>query len=113
MTEDARLLSWADLDFAQVRPGIAGATSDSEQLTVTVYRYEPGSRWEEHRHDEDQVTAVVEGGEIEFTAAGKSLRLAPGQLALLPGGTPHAAAVPPDSAPVVTINVWRRRWRSP
>jgi hypothetical protein len=32
---------FGDRDFTQVRPRISGATEDTEQLTVTVYRYEP------------------------------------------------------------------------
>jgi hypothetical protein len=29
---------FGDRDFTQVRPRISGATEDTEQLTVTVYR---------------------------------------------------------------------------
>jgi quercetin dioxygenase-like cupin family protein len=104
---DSTVVGWLDQDFTEVRPGIHGATIDSEQLTVTVYRYEPGSTWEEHAHPEDQVTTVVQGGEIEFTVGGESVTLSPGQLALIPGGLPHSARTGPEE--VVAVNVWRLR----
>ena len=58
-------------DWTEVRPGIFGATVDTEQLTVTVYRYEPGCEWETHEHPEDQVTFVAEGGTVDFVVDGR------------------------------------------
>ena len=104
---DPLLVDWLDQEFSEVRPGIHGATIHAEQLTVTVYRYEPHSTWEEHAHPEEQVTTVVKGGEIEFTVAGESVRLSPGKLAVIPGGTPHSAQNGDEE--VVAVNVWRLR----
>ena len=106
---DALKLRWDDQDFTEVRPGIRGATRETEQLTVTMYVYEPGCAWETHAHPEDQITFVHEGGEVVFVVDGAPVRMTPGDLAILPGGTPHSATVAPDGARVVTINVWRRR----
>jgi quercetin dioxygenase-like cupin family protein len=106
---EALALDWADQEFTEVRPGIFGATIDSEQLTVTVYRYEPGCAWEEHRHPEDQVTCVLEGGTVDFVVAGRPVPLSAGALAVIPGGTPHSASVPAGGERVVTLNVWRLR----
>ncbi len=103
----ARTIDWADQAFAEVRPGIFGATVHTPQLTATLYRYGPGTSWEEHQHPQDQVTTVLEGA-IDFVVAGRPVHLAAGQLALLPGGTPHAATVP-ESAPAVTLNVFTHR----
>lgn len=98
-------------DFSEVRPGIFGATIDTEQLTVTVYRYEPGCAWEEHAHPEDQVTFVAEGGTVDFVVDGRPSPLGPGEFAVIPGGVPHSASVAADGATVVTLNVWRLRRR--
>jgi quercetin dioxygenase-like cupin family protein len=111
MLEQALALRWDEQEFTEVRPRIFGATIDTEQLTVTVYRYEPGCAWEEHSHPEDQVTCVVDGGTVEFVVDGRPTPLSPGQLALIPGGVPHSASVPADAQRVVTINVWRLRNR--
>ncbi len=99
--------AWLEQSFAEVRPAIRGSRTDMEQLTVSVYRYGPGSEWETHSHPEDQVTVIVQGGTIEFVVDGEPLVLRPGDVALLPGGVPHSARTGDEE--VVSINVWRRR----
>ena len=111
MLAEALALRWDEQDFTEVRPGIFGATIDTAQLTVTVYRYEPGCSWEEHSHPEDQVTFIARGGTVEFVVGGRPAPLGPGQLAVIPGGVPHAASVRNDGERVVSINVWRLRPR--
>jgi len=98
-------------DFSEVRPGIFGSTIDTEQLTVTVYRYEPGCAWETHEHHEDQVTFVASGGVVDFVVDGEPAPMGPGELAVIPGGVPHSATVRDDGETVVTLNVWRLRNR--
>jgi quercetin dioxygenase-like cupin family protein len=104
-------MHWSEQDFTEVRPGIFGATVDTEQLTVTVYRYEPGCEWETHAHPEDQVTTVIEGGTVAFVVDGEPASLGPGEMAVIPGGVPHSATVAADGERVVTLNVWRLRRR--
>jgi quercetin dioxygenase-like cupin family protein len=104
-------MRWQELDFSEVRPGIFGATIDTEQLTATVYRYEPGCAWETHEHREDQVTCVIEGGMVDFVVDGEPAPLGPGEMAVIPGGVPHSATVAADGERVVTLNVWRLRRR--
>jgi quercetin dioxygenase-like cupin family protein len=111
MLAQALALDWANQEFTEVRPGIFGATIDTEQLTVTVYRYEPGCAWETHEHPEDQVTCVIEGGTVDFVVDGRPTSLSAGQLAVIPGGIPHSATVAADGERVITINVWRLRTR--
>jgi quercetin dioxygenase-like cupin family protein len=103
---DPFTVDWSALEFSEVRPGIWGATVHTPQLTVTYYRYEAGSSWEEHSHAEDQVTSVIDG-EIDFTVAGEPVHLVTGQLAALPGGVPHSAQVGPRE--VRTLNVYTSR----
>src|SRR3954465_5652712 len=92
-------------DWSEVRPGIFGATVDTEQLTVTVYRYEPGCAWETHQHPEDQGPVVAGGGPAAFVGAGRPVPLSPGQLAVIPGDVPHSATVPAGGERVITLNV--------
>ena len=101
-----QLIDWDEQPFDEVRPGIFGATVHTPQLTATLYRYSPGSSWEEHQHPQDQITTVLEGA-IDFVVAGEPVHLEAGQLATLPGGTPHSAATPPAGA--VTLNVFTHR----
>src|SRR3954449_7940623 len=100
---------WSEREAAEIRAGIFGATEDTAQLTVTVYRYEPGCAWETHAHAEDQVTFVAAGGAVALVVGGEPRPLSAVELAIIPGGVPHSASVPADGEPVVTLNVWRLR----
>ena len=104
--EEPQVISWSAQEFDEVRPGIFGATIHTPQLTATLYRYEPGSSWEEHRHPEDQITTVLRGS-IDFVVAGELVSLEVGQLAALPGDTPHSATVGDEGCE--TLNVWTSR----
>lgn len=106
-----RAVDWDQQEFTEVRPGIFGATVHTPQLTATLYRYGAGARWEEHQHPQDQITQVL-AGTIDFVVAGRPVRLESGQLAALPGGTPHSARVPQDG-PAVTLNVFTHREAPP
>jgi quercetin dioxygenase-like cupin family protein len=106
----AQTIDWEQQEFTEVRPGIFGATVHTPQLTATLYRYQAGSSWEEHEHPQDQITTVLEGV-IDFVVDGEPVRLGPGQLAALPGGTPHSASVP--ERPAVSLNVFTHRDRPP
>jgi quercetin dioxygenase-like cupin family protein len=105
-------IDWSEQEFAEVRPGIFGATVHTPQLTATLYRYGAGSSWEEHDHPQDQITTVLEG-EIDFVVAGEPVHLRAGQLATLPGHTPHSATVPNGENGAVTLNVFTHRDRTP
>ena len=110
MDDDPRTIDWSEQQFEEVRPGIFGATVHTPQLTATLYRYGAGSSWEEHQHPQDQVTTIV-SGTIDFVVDGRPVTLAEGQLALLPGGTPHSATV--GDEPVVSLNVFTHREAPP
>jgi quercetin dioxygenase-like cupin family protein len=99
-------IDWAEQPFTEVRPRIFGATVHTPQLTATLYRYGGGTSWEEHSHPQDQVTIVLEGV-VDFVVDGAPVRLTTGQLATLPGGTPHSATVPEPGA--VSLNVFTHR----
>jgi quercetin dioxygenase-like cupin family protein len=105
-------IDWSEQEFAEVRPGIFGATVHTPQLTATLYRYGAGSTWEEHHHPQDQITTVLEG-EIDFVVAGEPVHLEAGQLATLPGNTPHSATVAEVGAGAVTLNVFTHREHTP
>jgi len=104
-------IDWDAREFTEVRPGIFGSTVHTPQLTATLYRYGPGSSWEDHQHPQDQITMVLDGV-IDFVVDGANVRLTKGQMATLPGGTPHSATVPAAGS-AVTINVFTYRESTP
>jgi quercetin dioxygenase-like cupin family protein len=103
----ATRIRWDPEALVEMRPGVWGATVESEQLTITLYKYEPGSSWESHSHPEDQVTIVVEGGPIHFESGGECIPMSEGESVLIPGGTTHAATLG-DTA-TVTLNIFPPR----
>ncbi len=109
--EEPQKIDWDAQEFAEVRPGIFGATVHTPQLTATLYRYGAGSEWEEHQHPQDQITQVISGA-IDFVVDGQAVHMSTGQLAALPGGIPHSATVPADG-PAVTLNVFTHREAPP
>lgn len=111
-THRPRTIDWDAEQFREVRPGIFGATVHTPQLTATLYRYGPGTSWEEHHHPQDQITTVLEG-EIDFVVDGAAVHLVAGQLATLPGETPHSATVPAAGIGAVTLNVFTHREHTP
>ena len=111
MSNAPRRVVWDEEEFTEVRPGVLGATVHTPQLTATLYRYAPGSSWEQHQHPQDQVTTVLEGA-IDFVVDGRPVHLSAGETAALPGGTAHSATVP-ESGSCVTINVLTSRPEPP
>lgn len=108
--DQPQVIDWDREQFSEARPGIFGATVHTPQLTAILYRYEPGSSWEEHQHAQDQTTTVLEGA-VDFIVGGTAVHLTPGQLATIPGGVAHSATVPETGA--VTLNVLTRREQAP
>ena len=103
-------IDWDEQEFAEVHPGIFGATVHTPNLTATLYRYDAGSSWETHAHPQDQMTYVISGA-IDFVVDGTPVRLTASQLAL-PGGVPHSATVPASEG-AVSLNVFTYRERPP
>jgi len=110
--ESPRLIDWSERDFDEARPGILGTTVHTPQLTATLYRYDPGSAWEEHRHPQDQITTALLGT-VDFVVDGQPVCLSAGQLATLPAGTPHSATLPVSGVGAVTLNVFTHREAPP
>lgn len=84
--------SWKDLPEEEVFPGIFRQALVTASSTIVRYVYHPGCDFPVHSHPEEQVT-IVHSGEIEFTVDGQPVVLREGQVAVIPGGTPHGARV--------------------
>jgi len=96
------LTAWASLPAEEVVPGIQRQTVHGERQSLVRYWYAPGSVFPVHAHPEEQITAVL-SGRIRFEVGGETLELGPGEVAVIPGGTPHGAIVVGDEA-VETLN---------
>jgi quercetin dioxygenase-like cupin family protein len=63
---------------------------EAEGFAVWSWSDPPGRDYAPHSHEHDECLWVV-AGEITFGAAGRALRLCPGDRLLLPRGTVHTA----------------------
>lgn len=107
-----RALSWADIPAQEVYPGITRQVIHGERQTLVRYVYQPGSVFPQHRHPQEQVTAVL-SGQIAFDIAGERRVLRAGEVAIIPGDVPHGAEVVGDAV-VETLNTLSpRRETSP
>ena len=91
----SRRLSWRAVPAELVRPGIERRVVHGDQQTMVRYLYAPGSVFPVHAHPQEQVTLVIRG-HIRFDMAGESIELGPGDVAVIPGNTPHGAEVVGD-----------------
>jgi quercetin dioxygenase-like cupin family protein len=60
-----------------------------KHVMMTYFEVDPGTRFERHQHEGEQITSVVEG-ELMFEINGAVVRLGPGEVIAIPAGTPHA-----------------------
>lgn len=96
------LTRWSAIPAEQVFPGVTRQTIQAANQTLIRYVYLPGAVFPDHHHPEEQVTAVLTG-QIEFTVAGESYLLGPGDVATIPSNVPHGAKVI-GSLTVETLN---------
>jgi quercetin dioxygenase-like cupin family protein len=95
-------VSWDALPVSEPLPGVQSQTVHGERQTVVRYRYAAGSIFPTHTHSQEQITVVLSGA-IAFLVDGQRIVLGPGQVILIPGGTPHGAEVV-GTEPVESIN---------
>ena len=95
-------VNWADVPAETVYPGITRQVVQGARQTLVRYVYQPGAVFPRHQHPQEQITAVLSGA-IEFEVAGERHRLGAGEVAVIPGDTPHGARVLGDDV-VETLN---------
>jgi len=75
-----------------LRPDVPGARMWAvglDRVLMTYFEVDPGTRFDRHQHDGEQITSVVEG-ELLFEIDGAVVRVGPGEAIAIPPGTPHA-----------------------
>jgi quercetin dioxygenase-like cupin family protein len=103
--------AWDSVEVTEVFPGIFRQAIVTRESTVVRYTYHPGCVFPVHQHPEEQVT-IVHTGLIDFEVGGMQVTLRAGQVAVIPGGTPHGARVTGDEV-VVTDNFIASAHRAP
>lgn len=79
----------AEIPEREIVPGYRAKFIHAQDMTLAYWEVEAGAPLPEHSHPHDQIANVLEG-EFELIVAGESRQLVPGQVAIIPGGTPHS-----------------------
>lgn len=80
----------ADLTSREVAPGCHARFVHTDNLTLSYWDLEEGAVLRDHAHPHEQICTVIDG-ELELTVAGETRLMTRGQVAVIPGGTAHAA----------------------
>jgi len=85
------VLKYADMPITHFRPGGERRLGYTDHLMIVVADFSDGPQAQPdplHSHPHEQVSYVIEG-EINFVMEGKTTRLGPGDMFLVPSGVPH------------------------
>ena len=82
-------LSPNDLARKEPIPGFVGRFAHGVTMTVVQWTIKAGAELPEHAHPHEQVSHVLEG-EFEMTIDGRTERLEPGAVAIVPPNVTHS-----------------------
>lgn len=80
-------------DVLRLKSNIPGVNMWAVALNKVMFTYfeiEPGATFEEHIHESEQITYVLDG-DLYFTIADRTVRVGPGEAIAIPSNVPHAA----------------------
>ncbi len=112
MAERASTMNWSEIPSEDVYAGITRQVVQGQRQTLVRYVYQPGSVFPMHQHPQEQITAVL-SGEIEFNVDGAIATLGAGDVAIIPGDTPHGARVIGDVVVETLNNLSPKREQAP
>lgn len=85
----------ADLPERDVFPGFHGRVVHSGAMTFAWWRIDAGAALPEHHHEHEQVVNVL-AGTFELVVEGQPMRLAAGEVAVIPPGAAHSGQAVTD-----------------
>jgi len=93
---------------ARVYEGLVRQTVHGERMTASHYVMQPGSRFPEHKHDQEQM-ALVLVGHVNFHVEGRTFRVDAGYLIVIEPNVVHDAESGKDGAEIVSFVAPARR----
>ena len=93
-------------DVLRLREDVPGAKMWAVSLEKTMFTYfevEPGSRFDTHSHESEQITMVLDGT-LYFEVEGEILSVGPGEVVAIPSDVPHAVFT--KEAAVKAVDAW-------
>lgn len=89
-TEEGSFFKWDVQDPIEVLPGLRFHPILGKNLMANVVHIEPNSSAPVHRHEEEQISIVLEG-ELEFEVGEQKKIVRRGEAVLIPPYVPHSA----------------------
>lgn len=73
-----------------------------QRLSFTVFEVAGGTTFPEHRHENEQITHVIEG-RLDFVVDGTTYPIGAGETIAIPANVPHEVSA---AGPVVAVDAW-------
>jgi quercetin dioxygenase-like cupin family protein len=102
---------WEDVKLEQLSPTISRRMVWGEKSMAARVFLKKGAVVPEHKHDNEQITMILEGA-LEFQIGGKTLVVRAGDVLVIPGGMPHAAKALEDTDDLDVFCPPRQDWIS-
>lgn len=99
-----------DLPLQEVFPGITGHLVHSEQSTIADFRIAAGTELPVHQHPHEQTSTILEGRFL-FTVGDETRECGPGDVAVIPGDTPHRGIALTDCRIIDVFTPVRKDYR--
>jgi quercetin dioxygenase-like cupin family protein len=88
-------INLSDLEEKELVPGYHVRFVHSDNMTFAYWTIDAGAALPDHQHPHEQVANVTEG-EFLLTVDGETRGMKPGQVAVIPGNTPHSGKAVTD-----------------
>lgn len=84
------LFEFENIPERELMPGFHGRFVHTQNNTLALWRIEQGAVAGDHHHPHEQSIMLLEG-ELDLTVDGRTMRMTPGKVFVVPGDVPHAA----------------------
>jgi quercetin dioxygenase-like cupin family protein len=91
-----------EVEVLKIWNGVHGRPAIGDKAALVHLVLDPDAVVPEHRHPHEQ-TGILLGGSLRFTVGGETKELAPGDMWVIPGDTPHDVVAGPDGATLVEL----------
>lgn len=91
MSNDVSILKLSEVESRELVPGGRVHFVHSQNMTFAYWDFEENTTLPDHSHPHEQVATVIHGT-FDLTVEGKTQRLEPGMVAIIPPNARHSGA---------------------
>ena len=103
---------WDDMPREPLKPGLTRRLISGDKVMLTHVYFEKGTEVPQHRHDNEQITYILEGTlQFFFGKNGEEeLTIRAGEVVVIPSDLPHRAVALEDTLDVDVFAPPRQDW---